>query len=251
MPIWLLLVLLCVWPVQAKEVVLPQPPQPIVDLMGSIELRYQTELTQKIAQLEREQHWQVRILVQKDDIPGKQIKTYWGLNERSILIVVNLKKRNPLFFNVGDAAYQKLPRFFWRELQARYGNQFYIGEHGRGEALVQTIGAITESLHEGGRATVPGLPREHWILTFISSALGGLVLGFACHPREGNPVWYWQGIFFSAPLWAILFVIFGLGVVVIRTNDPIPVLENSGGFIAAALIAFLIPTPKRAKLDFP
>jgi hypothetical protein len=141
----------------------------------------------------------------------------------------------------------KLPRFFWRELQARYGNQFYIAEKGRGQALTAAVGAITDSLLVGGRATVPGLSQEHWILTFISSLVGGLVVGFACHPRRPGALWYWQGILFAAPLWAILFVIFGLGVVMIRTPDPLPLLANCAGFFGAAFLAFLVPTPQRAE----
>jgi len=245
-----LLLLLCLgWPAQAG-ITLPQPPQAVVDLVGTVDNPSRQVLYREISQLEREQGWQVRVLVQKDQIPGRQIKQYWNLGARSVLIVMDLKGNNPLFFNIGDQVQRKLPRLFWQELQARYGNQYYIGEHGRGAALVATFGAIAQSLREGGRATVPGLSQEHWLLTFLSSMLGGLVAGFAVHPRRPGAIWHWQGLLFSAPLWSILFVIFGLGVVRVRTDELLPLLENIGGFTVAALIAFLIPTPKRAKLEW-
>ncbi|WP_287127996.1 TPM domain-containing protein [Candidatus Cyanaurora vandensis] len=228
---------------------LPQPVRPVVDLVGTVDPVSRRTLTGQITRLETETNWRVRVLVQQNETPGKQIKTYWGLNERSVLVVLDLKQTNPLFFNVGTQVRAKLPRTFWQELQSRYGNQYYIGENGRGKALVSAVGAIDQSLRQGGRATVPGLSGDHWLLTFASSVLGGLVVGFACHPRRPGEVWHWPGLMFSAPLWSILFLIFGLGVVLVRTADWVPVLQNSAGFLVAAGIAFLVPTPQRAEPD--
>ncbi|WP_218080041.1 TPM domain-containing protein [Anthocerotibacter panamensis] len=239
--------MLCLgWSVHA-EVPLPSPVRPVVDLVGTLDAQTRNLLTTDIGRLEHETGWKVRVLVQQNDRPGSKVKPYWGLNERSVVILMDLTEKNPLRFNAGAEVQKKLPRFFWRELQARYGNQYYIADHGRGAALVATFGAIGTSLREGGRATVPGLSYDHWLLTFISSILGGLVAGFACHPRRAGEFWHWQGLLFAAPLWSILFVLFGLGVVLVRTLELLPVLQNCGGFAAAALVAFLIPTPKREK----
>ncbi len=245
-PLWLGLLLLTLWwiPGSAKTD-LPQPITPVLDLVGILEPAVVRQLTEQIGALERDQEWKVRILIQKNEIPGRQIKTYWALDERSVLIVLDLKERNPLLFNVGDQVRKLLPRVFWAELQSRYGNQFYINKEGRGQALLASVEAIDRSLRVGGRETVPGLSREHWILTFVSSIVGGLVAGFAIHPRRKGEVWHWQGLMFSMPLWAIFYLIFGLGVVLVRTPEIWPLIQNSGGFLAGALTAFLIPTPKR------
>ena len=44
--------------------------------------------------------------------------------------------------------------------------------------------------------------------------------------------WVWVALF--APLWATLFVNFGLGPVVTRTDDLAPVLANCAAFAVAA-----------------
>jgi len=245
---FLMLGWLLAWPVGA-EVILPLPVRSVVDLVQTVDRASLATLERQIGLLERDTGWRVRVLVQNKEIPGKKIKAYWGLDERSILIVMDLKQGNPLAFRSGAQVRSKLPRLFWQELQARFGNLYYIGDHGRGPALVATLGAIDTSLRQGGRATVPGLSPEHWFLTFLSSVLGGLVVGFACHPRRKGELWYWQGLMFSAPLWTILFVIFGLGVVLVRTSDWLPLGQNIAGFMVAGGIAFLVPTPQRVKLS--
>jgi VIT1/CCC1 family predicted Fe2+/Mn2+ transporter len=51
--------------------------------------------------------------------------------------------------------------------------------------------------------------------------------------------WQWALIF--SPLWGILFLAFGLGPVVTRTSDWLPVFRNVAGFAIGALVAFLTP----------
>jgi VIT1/CCC1 family predicted Fe2+/Mn2+ transporter len=51
--------------------------------------------------------------------------------------------------------------------------------------------------------------------------------------------WQWALIF--SPLWGILFLAFGLGPVVTRTSDWLPVVRNVAGFAIGALVAFLTP----------
>ncbi|MGB5239270.1 MAG: TPM domain-containing protein, partial [Prochlorococcaceae cyanobacterium] len=41
-------------------------------------------------------------------------------------------------------------------------------------------------------------------------------------------------------LWVMLFVVFGLGPVVTRTSDLLPVLRNALGFLGGAVAAYLI-----------
>ena len=43
-----------------------------------------------------------------------------------------------------------------------------------------------------------------------------------------------------SPLWVILFVALGVGPIVTRTNDVLPLVRNGLGFLGAAVLAYLI-----------
>jgi energy-converting hydrogenase Eha subunit A len=95
-------------------------------------------------------------------------------------------------------------------------------------------------LRQGGCKVVPGLPREQWILTLVTSVIGGLVLGFAAQPRDGKTfAWQWALIF--SPLWGILFIAFGIGPVISRTSEWLPLFRNVIGFVLGILVAYLTP----------
>ncbi|HEY9646501.1 MAG TPA: TPM domain-containing protein, partial [Chroococcidiopsis sp.] len=82
---------------------------------------------------------------------------------------------------------------------------------------------------------------EQWILTLITSLLGGVIFGFAAQPRRPGQGFAWQWALIFSPLWGILFIAFGLGPVVTRTADWVPVLRNVAGFTLGALVAYLSP----------
>jgi hypothetical protein len=44
-----------------------------------------------------------------------------------------------------------------------------------------------------------------------------------------------------SPLWGILFFAFGIGPVVTRTSDWLPLTRNVAGFLIGALVAYLTP----------
>jgi hypothetical protein len=51
----------------------------------------------------------------------------WGLDKNTVLLLFDPSSPNiinPVY--IGDAAYAKLRRPFWQELQSRYGNMFYV-----------------------------------------------------------------------------------------------------------------------------
>jgi cytochrome bd-type quinol oxidase subunit 2 len=85
------------------------------------------------------------------------------------------------------------------------------------------------------------LPREQWILTLITSIIGGVVCGFAAQPRQPGQVFAWQWALIFSPLWGILFIAFGIGPVVSRTSEWLPLVRNIAGFVLGALVAFLSP----------
>jgi hypothetical protein len=124
---------------------------------------------------------------------------------------------------------------------------YYVRENGENEAIVQSLETVKGCLvAEGGCSVVPGLPREQWILTLISSIVGGVICGFASVPRKEGSGFAWQWMLIMSPLWGILFISFGLGPVLIRTSDWLPVVRNVMGFALGAILAYFSPILSRA-----
>jgi energy-converting hydrogenase Eha subunit A len=220
---------------------LPEKPTPIIDLANILTSAQEEKLISDIEQLEEETGWKVRVLTQYDRSPGNAVRDFWDLNDKSIVTIADPRGGNLLNFNVGLDVYEFLPRTFWVELQTRYGNQFYVRDNGEDAAILDSLQSIKGCLHQGGCEVVPGLPREQWILTLITSAIGGLVFGFAAHPRKKGQIVAWQWALIFSPLWSILFIAFGIGPVVSRTADWLPLVRNILAFLIGALAAYLSP----------
>lgn len=221
---------------------LPQEETPIIDLGNFLPSAQEASLMENLTHFEEETGWKLRILTQYDRTPGRAVKGFWGLDDRSILLVADSRGGNLLAFNVGDDVYSLLPRTFWVELQTRFGNLFYVRDNGRNNAIVSAIDTVETCLRQGGCNVVPGLPREQWILTLITSIVGGVIFGFAAIPRRDTQGFGWQWVLIFSPLWGILFLAFGVGPVVSRTTDLLPLLRNALGFVVGALVAYLSPT---------
>ncbi|ARV62274.1 methanol dehydrogenase [Nostocales cyanobacterium HT-58-2] len=225
---------------------LPKTPTPVVDLAKSLTSLQEENLVKELDQFETETGWKLRVLTQYDRTPGRAVIPFWGLDDKSVLLVADSRGGNILSFSVGDAVYELLPRTFWIELQTRFGNLYFVREQGEDQAILQTMKTVENCLRKGGCSVVPGLPREQWILTLITSVIGGIICGLAAQPRrEGQAVaWQWALIF--SPLWGILFIAFGIGPVVTRTNDWLPLIRNISGFLIGALVAYLSPIFSRS-----
>ncbi|MEZ2241002.1 TPM domain-containing protein [Microcoleus sp.] len=220
---------------------LPQIQTPIIDLAKALTDIEEQDLAKNLDAFEAETGWKLRVLTQYDRTPGLAVKNYWGLDQKSVLLVADPRGGNLLNFNVGDSLYPLLPRTFWVELQTRYGNQFFVRDNGEDRAIIESLESIEGCLRQGGCRVVPGLPREQWILTLISSVLGGVICGFAAQPRKPGQLVAWQWALIFSPLWGILFFAFGVGPVVIRTSEWLPLVRNVAGFAIGALVAFLTP----------
>ena len=219
---------------------LPDHPTPVIDLAKALSDGQRASLEANLNAFEASSGWKLRVLSQYDRTPGLAVKEFWGLDERCLVLVADPRGGNLLNFNVGDALFALMPRTFWVELQTRYGNQYYVREHGEDGAIVDALSAVQGCLERGGCQVVPGLPQEQWLLTLCTSLLGGLIVGFAAYPRkEGHKV-EWAWVLLLSPLWGLLFIVFGLGPVLTRTSDWLPISRNCLGFLAAALAAYLI-----------
>lgn len=225
---------------------LPTEMTNVIDLGKFLSDFQETKLNQEIADFENQTGWKLRILTQVDLTPGRAVKEFWDLNERSVLLVADSRDRNLLNFNVGDEVYNLLPRGFWIELQSRYGNQFFVREQGQDQAILASLAAITTCLAQNGCSVVPGLPQEQWVLTLLTSILGGLIFGFAGQPRREGETFALRWALILTPLWGMLFVAFGIAPVITRTADWLPITRNVAGFIGGAIIAYLIPITRRS-----
>jgi len=221
--------------------VLPDYQTPVVDLANYLPELQQEALIKNVEEYEAKTGWKLRVLTQFDRIPGRAVISYWGLDDKSILLVADGRGGNLLAFSIGDDVYELMPRTFWIELQTRFGNLYYVRENGKNNAIVETIETVEGCLDRGGCQVVPGLPQEQWILTLISSVVGGLIVGFAAIPRKPGQVFAWQWVLIMSPLWGILFLSFGIGPVVIRTSDWLPIFRNVMGFALGILVAYLAP----------
>ncbi|MBP0001514.1 MAG: TPM domain-containing protein [Cyanobacteria bacterium SID2] len=224
---------------------LPDIQTPIIDLADTLTSVQEKQLVTDLEQFEAETGYKLRVLTQFDRTPGRAVKDFWKLDDKSVLLIADARGGNLLGFNVGEAVYALLPRTFWIELQTRYGNQFFVRDNGEDQSILQSLQSVESCLRQGGCRVVPGLPREQWILTLVTSVIGGFVCGFAAQPRDGKIVaWQWALIF--SPLWGILFVAFGIGPVISRTSDWLPLVRNILGFVLGALVAYLTPIVSRS-----
>jgi TPM domain len=224
---------------------LPKEQTPIIDLAKALSPVQEERLTKDIAEFEQDTGWKLRVLTQFDRTPGRAVKEYWGLDDNSVLLVADSRGGNILNFNVGDGAYKMMPRTFWIELQTRFGNMYYVREHGEDGSILDAMDTVKGCLARGGCTVVPGLPREQWLLTLVTSVLGGLVCGFAAQSRKDKDghksgfSWQWALIF--SPLWGILFIAFGIAPVITRTSEWVPLVRNISGFLMGVLVAYLSP----------
>ena len=219
---------------------LPDHPTPVIDLAKILTDQQRERLEGHLNRFEQRTGWKLRVLTQYDRTPGLAVKNFWGLDERSLLLVADERGGNLLNFNVGDALYALMPRTYWVELQTRFGNQYYVRDHGQDAAIVDALTAVETCLEQGGCQVVPGLPREQWLLTLSTSVLGGLVVGFAAYPRKEGRKVEWAWVLLLSPLWLILFGALGLGPILTRTIDLLPVARNTLAFLGASLAAYLI-----------
>ena len=225
---------------------LPNTPTPVVDLAKTLTDIQEENLVKQLEKFEADTGWKLRVLTQYDRTPGRAVIKFWGLDDKSILLVADSRGGNILSFSVGDAVYELLPRTFWIELQARFGNLYFVRDEGEDQAILQALESVEGCLAQGGCKVVPGLPKEQWILTLVTSILGGVICGFAGQPRREGQLFAWQWALIFSPLWGILFIAFGIGPVVTRTHEWLPLVRNISGFLIGVLVAYLTPVLGRS-----
>ena len=219
---------------------LPDHPTPVIDLAKAFSDSERAALEERLERFEGDSGWKLRVLTQYERTPGLAVKDFWNLDERSLLLVADPRGGNLLNFNVGDALFALMPRTYWVELQTRFGNQFYVRDHGEDGAILNALAAVETCLERGGCQVVPGLPTEQWVLTLATSILGGLIVGFVAYPRQPGKTVEWAWVLLLSPLWIILFGVFGVAPIVTRTNDLLPLARNALGFAGGIAAGYVL-----------
>jgi len=226
---------------------------PLLDLAKIIPAGPEKKLVADLNDLEQRTGWRVRLLTRngtQQGPSGEEVSTAWQFGPRTAIVICDPTSPNILQFKAGDEVARLLKRGFFIELQSRFGNIFYVREEGEDAAVLGAVGAISSCLEQGGCAVVPGLPYNQYQLTLITSIIGGFIFGYSTTIRNQGFIqqrFLWPLLF--APLWGTLFISFGLGPILTRTQDKLPLLQNLAAFLVAAGLFRLSPVFKAGAVD--
>jgi hypothetical protein len=222
------------------------------DTSGIVADEVQIKLETQLKELEGEKGWRVRVLTYDDSSPTlEEIRGAWKPDKKTVVIRFDPTSPNILAFPyIGDEALAKLRRPFYVELQSRYGNKFFVRDQGEGAAVESSVKALVECLSKtGGCAVVPGLPDDQYNFTLASSVAGGIIAGLASTIQFSNPFSSSNGnspsgqlvwVLLFSPLWATLFISFGLGPIISRTTEMQPLLQNCLAFTMSAASPWIL-----------
>lgn len=208
-------------------------------------------LQTQLRQLESDTGYKLRVLSRfgPSDVPSiEEIRSGWGVDDKTVVVFVDPSAPNIMAFRFGKGVQRILPRPFFTELQSRFGNQFFVRENGEQAAVYGMLDAMDTCFRrEGGCRVPPGLPLEQYYFTLGCAVAGGLILGSVLRiDPQGFVKRRWvYGLLFS-PLWASLSINFGLGPVISRTDDIVPVVANVAATVAATLLIYFYPQAAKA-----
>uniref|UniRef100_A0A7S2RH44 TPM domain-containing protein n=1 Tax=Rhizochromulina marina TaxID=1034831 RepID=A0A7S2RH44_9STRA len=145
---------------------LPQGPKTnVIDLERMLTSGEVKRINNKIEKLEQDKGYRLRVLTQSyPNTPGLAIKDYWGVNENTIVMVVDrgtyrgagAQTANILNFNVGDGVSLDLPPIFFTRLRNLYGVKKFVSEQGEDRAIEGAVDSIVSCLRQdGGCSEVP------------------------------------------------------------------------------------------------
>jgi len=131
----------------------------VIDLERFLTSGQIRKMDTQLAALEKDTGVKLRVLCQQyPNTPGLAIKDYWGLDEKSIVLVADKGTKgsaNLLNFNVGPELKFALPNTFWSRLQGTFGTTFFVKENGEDAAIVRAVESIDFCLRDGYCVDVP------------------------------------------------------------------------------------------------
>ncbi|KAK4537108.1 hypothetical protein CDCA_CDCA11G3133 [Cyanidium caldarium] len=122
------------------------PVQTVIDRERFLVTGQRERLRRQIQQLEADTGIKVRLLTQRyPETPGLAIKDYWGVDENTVVMVVDFfgGVGGILKFNIGANVDKVVPPGYWSSLSNKYGNKFYLEKNGVDMAIV---GAVEEGI---------------------------------------------------------------------------------------------------------
>lgn len=137
----------------------------IVDVARILSESQRREMDRQIKEVEKKSNVKIRVLAQTyPNSPGKAIQKYWNVDtckaegvsandptckgDPNVLVYVHdtggLGSAN-VNFSVGADVEAKKPKTFWRQVQNKFGNRFYIRDHGDAETVVDVVSALHDA----------------------------------------------------------------------------------------------------------
>ena len=142
-----------------KPELLPKGRTNVIDLTRFLTSGQVKKMDSQLAALEKDTGVKLRVLCQAyPETPGLAIKEYWGLDDKSIVLVADKGSKgtaNILNFNVGSELKFDLPNTFWSRLQSNYGTTFFVRDNGEDQAVVRAVDTIDYCLRQGYCVDVP------------------------------------------------------------------------------------------------
>ena len=225
----------------AQEVIISNA-NPVLDLAKVIPREQLPSLVNELKSLEDDLGYRVRLFTRygltKEAPTFDQVRSGWNTSQpKTIIMLVDPSAPNLMQFKFTSSL--PLPRPFFTELSSKYGNMFTVRRMGESAAVLTALEAITTCLRQGGCNVVPGLAEDEYIFTLVCCIAGGILAGSAARIQPQGFVkssFIWALLF--SPLWGILFISFGLGPVLQRTDEIQPVIQNIAAFISSASIVY-------------
>ena len=178
---------------------LPDHPTPVIDLAKILTDPQRESLESNLSKFEAETGWKLRVLTQYDRTPGQAVKSFWNLDERSLLLVADERGGNLLNFNVGEALFALMPRTYWVELQTRYGNQYFVKDHGQDAAIVDALSAVEGCLERGAARWCRAYPGSSGCLPSPPRSWGAWSWALPPTPARRAASWSGPGCCCSPP----------------------------------------------------
>jgi hypothetical protein len=133
----------------------------VIDLEKMLAPSQAKKLDKLLATLEQDTGYKFRVLCQRyPQTPGLAIKNYWGLDDKSIVMVVDRGASksgmaNILNFNVGPGVELALPPIFWTRLRNYFGTVYYVRDNGEDTAIINAVDTVVGCLRKGFCTDVP------------------------------------------------------------------------------------------------
>ncbi|KAJ1476182.1 hypothetical protein T484DRAFT_1908386 [Baffinella frigidus] len=151
----------------------------VIDLEKILTKGQANKMDKLLAKLEVDTGYKLRVLCQRyPETPGLAIKEYWGIDDKTIVMVVDrgnsksgssnilnfnvgggvdlaLPSSTILNFNVGGGVDLALPSVFFTRLRNFFGNSYYIRDYGEDVAVINTVDTIVGCLRDGFCIDVP------------------------------------------------------------------------------------------------